>query len=155
VDNTGINVPDPLANLAAPTTTSTGTYKVVNTNYGNINVKTGQTQTLSPGIYTSISVSGGTVTFNPGIYVIQGGQGGVGINITGGTVTGTGVMFYNTSATYSPTTGVDATTKNSDFATINISGNSVNLSGLSDSSSAYNGMLIFQDRSNTNTISLQ
>jgi Flp pilus assembly protein TadG len=153
--NTGVNEPDPLANLAAPSTASAGTYTVVNTNYGNASVGNGQTVTLSPGIYTSIKITGGTVTFNPGIYVIQGGQGGTGLNITGGTVTGSGVMFYNTSATYNPATGVDATTKNGDFASINISSGGVQLSGLSDSTSPYNGLLFFQDRANTNTISIQ
>jgi Flp pilus assembly protein TadG len=153
--NTGINEPDPLANLAVPTTSSAGTYHVVNTSYGNVSVGNGNTVTLDPGIYTSLKITGGTVTLNPGIYVIQGGQGNTGLDITGGTVTGNGVMFYNTSASYNPTTGVDGSTKTSDFATINISGSGVNLSGLNDSSSPYNGMLFFQDRANTNTISLQ
>jgi Flp pilus assembly protein TadG len=150
-ENTGINEPDPLADLAVPTISN----GVTNTNYGTVSVTNGQTVTLNPGIYTSIGVSGGTVTLNPGIYVIQGGQGNVALNITGGTVTGNGVMFYNTSATYNPTTGVDATTKNGDFGSINISGSGVNLSGLSNAASSYNGMLIFQDRANTNTVSIQ
>jgi Flp pilus assembly protein TadG len=72
--NTGVNEPDPLANLPVPTTTSAGTYPVVNTNYGNISISSG-TQTLNPGLYTSIKITGGTVTLNPGSYVIEGGQG--------------------------------------------------------------------------------
>ena len=149
--NTGVNAPDPLASLTAPTTSSAGNYKVVNTSYGNVSVGNNQTVTLSPGIYTNLSITAGTVTFNPGIYILQGG----GVNITGGTVTGSGVMFYNTSATYDPTTGADTTTKNGDFSGINISSSSVQLSALSDTSSPYNGLLIFQDRSNTKDISLQ
>jgi hypothetical protein len=149
--NTGVNEPDPLANLAVPSTSSAGTYTVVNTNYGNASVGNGQTVTLSPGIYTDIKITGGTVTIQPGIYVIEGG----GVNITGGTVTGNGVMFYTTSATYNPATGVDATTKNGDFGSINISSSGVQLSALSDTSSPYNGLLFFQDRANTNTISIQ
>jgi Flp pilus assembly protein TadG len=151
VDNTGINAPDPLASLAIPTTSN----GVINTNYGNVSNSAGSTQTLNPGIYTSIKITGGTVTFNPGIYVIEGGQGNTALNITGGTVTGSGVMFYNTSANYNPATGIDGSTKSSDFGTINISGNGVRLSNLSNPSSPFNGMLIFQDRANSNTISLQ
>jgi Flp pilus assembly protein TadG len=149
--NTGVNAPDPLANLAAPSTSSAGTYTVVNTNYGNVSVGNNQTVTLSPGIYTNLSITGSAVvTFNPGIYILEGGM-----NITGGTVTGSGVMFYNTSKTYDPTTGIDATTKNGDFGSINISSGGVVLSALSDTSSPYNGLVFFQDRANTNTISIQ
>jgi Flp pilus assembly protein TadG len=157
--NTGVNEPDPLANLPVPTTSSAGTYKVVNTSYGNVSISSGTT-TLSPGIYTSLSITGGTVLLNPGIYVIQGGQGNTGLNITGGSVTGLDgvspaqVMFYNTSATYNPATGVDATTKNSDFATIGVAGIGVKLSGLNDSTSPFNGILFYQDRNNTQSINI-
>ena len=130
--NTGVNAPDPLASLTAPTTSSAGNYKVVNTSYGNVSVGNNQTANLSPGIYTSINVSGGTVTFSPGIYIIQGSQGTTGLNITSGTVTGNGAMFYNTSDNYDPTTGADTTTKNGDFSVINISSSSVQFSALSD-----------------------
>ncbi len=91
--NTGVNYADPLASLAVPTTSN----GVVNTNYGIQNISGGATVTLLPGIYTSINISGGSkVTFQPGIYVLEGG----GLTISGGTtVTGSGVMFYNTAST--------------------------------------------------------
>jgi len=60
--------------------------------------------TMKPGIYKQISISGGNVVFQPGIYVIAaGGQNA--LTITGGTVTGSGIMFYNTGANYDPATG--------------------------------------------------
>jgi Flp pilus assembly protein TadG len=168
VDNTGVNVPDPLASLAAPSTASPGTYTVVNnsnpsgnnppTTSGSIDVGNGQTQVVYPGIYSYIKITGGTVTFNPGIYVVTGGKTNA-IDITGGTVTGTGVMFYDTASNYDPSTGTDTGSGNSNFGGINVSSSGVSLSGLNDSSSPYNGMLFFMDRSNTGnstaTVSIQ
>jgi Flp pilus assembly protein TadG len=158
VDNTGVYVPDPLANLAAPSTSSPGVYTVVNdpnppgndppTPTGIIRVESGDTQIVYPGIYSHIYISGGTVTFDPGIYVVTGGRIDA-INITGGTVTGTGVMFYDTASNYDPYTGTDTGGWSSAFGGINIGGSGVTLSGLNDPTSPYNGMLFFMDRSNT------
>jgi Flp pilus assembly protein TadG len=161
--NTGVNYADPLTNLAVPTTSS----GVVNTNYGTLsgspltlqtsaspqalNISGGATATLLPGIYKSINISGGSnVTFQPGIYVLAGG----GLTISGGTtVTGNGVMFYNTASTYNATTGVDG--GGASYGSINLSGGTgFNLKGITNSSSAYNGMLVFQDRSNTLALSV-
>jgi Flp pilus assembly protein TadG len=168
VVNTGVDVPDPLASLAAPSTSSPGTYTVVNnsnptgnnppTTSGSIDIGNGQTQVVYPGVYSYIKITGGTVTFNPGIYVVTGGKTNA-IDITGGTVTGTGVMFYDTASNYDPSSGQDTGSGNSKFGGINISGSGVSFSGLNDSSSPYNGMLFFMDRSNTgnstSTISIQ
>jgi hypothetical protein len=169
VENTSINVPDPLASVAAPYTGSPGVNKVVNssdppgnnppTPGGSITVQNGQTQVVYPGVYSFIKITGGTVTFNPGIYVVTGGKANA-IDITGGTVTGTGVLFYNTATNYDPGTGNDTGPGNSSFGGINISSGSVALSGLVDPTSPYNGMLFFMDRANTgnggrNTISIQ
>ena len=63
---TGVAViADPLASLAAPTG---------GTNQGSVNLSKGS-QTISPGIYSSISVSGkGTsLVLKPGVYIIKGG----------------------------------------------------------------------------------
>lgn len=67
---------------------------------------------LYPGLYSSISITGGTVNLNPGIYVVGpglgGGSAGGGTNIlsiTGGTVTGNGVMIYNTGSDYTAANG--------------------------------------------------
>ncbi|HKI21229.1 MAG TPA: pilus assembly protein TadG-related protein, partial [Isosphaeraceae bacterium] len=110
---TGVNYFDPLANLPVPST-ATG---VVNTAYGAFTASGPGTQTLSPGIYTSINISNGaTVIFSPGTYVITGG----GLNIDNtSTVSGNGVLFYNTGKSYSavpsetnpiPIVGLDSTT---------------------------------------------
>src|SRR5262249_31601370 len=101
--------PDPLTNpnytLPTPTTSSPGV-AVVNTNYGDVNVSNGQTVTLNPGIYSSIKVTGGTVTFNPGIYVLSPPKNATNtFQISGGTLTGNGVMFYNTGSDYTPSSG--------------------------------------------------
>jgi Flp pilus assembly protein TadG len=162
--NTGVNYADPLAYLAVP---SINSGPVTNTNYGtlsgspltlqstaspqDVTVNNGQTVTLQPGIYQSITVQGGgTATFASGIYVLAGG----GLTISGtSTVTGSGVMFYNTANIYNVDTGVDD--MYASYGAINLSGGSgFNLRGISDSSSPYYGMLVFQDRSNTQKLTV-
>lgn len=99
----------------------------------NTSVSGGATRTLAPGVYCNgISVSGGShVTFAPpGTYILNGG----GLNVSGGSsLSGTGVMFYNTGGgghTYQP---------------INISGGTaINLSA--PTAGPLAGMLFFQDR---------
>ncbi|MDB4872618.1 MAG: hypothetical protein JWL97_3622, partial [Gemmatimonadales bacterium] len=78
-------VPDPLSGLTAPTP---------GTSYPAVKL-TGGSQTISPGTYSSISVSGtGSLTLNPGVYTIQGG----GFSVSGkGSVSGSGVSIVNTS----------------------------------------------------------
>jgi hypothetical protein len=57
-------------------------------------------------------------------------------------------MLYDTSSSYSATTGADGSGSNN--VAISITGRSdFTLSGISNSNSVYNGMLVFQDRSNT------
>jgi hypothetical protein len=154
--NTGVNYADPLANLTVPTT-GTG---VITTNYGtlsgstlqgsaspqDVTVTSGQAVNLMPGIYRSITVQeGGKATLASGIYVLAGG----GLTVSGGsTLSGSGVMFYNTAASYDATTGAGGS--NPSFGSINITGSTgLSLSGINNPSSPYNGMLVFQDRSNT------
>jgi hypothetical protein len=137
-----------------PTTSSPGPFKVDPTNYGDVTVGNGQTVTLNPGIYSSIKINGGTVTLNPGIYVLTGGKTNA-LDITGGTVTGSSVMFYNTASNYDPVAGTDTGNGSSKFGGINISSGGVNFSALNNLSSPYNGLVIFQDRSNTHSISIQ
>jgi parallel beta-helix repeat protein len=81
-------VPDPLAGLSAP---SGGARQ------GSVNLTQGS-QTIDPGIYDQIQVSGsGSLTLNPGIYVIAGG----GLSITDlGSITGSGVLIYNAGSNY-------------------------------------------------------
>src|SRR5207302_913133 len=63
---------------------------------------------LQPGVYDWIEIVSGSVTFTPGIYIIRSvnPSSGIALNIAGGTVTATGVLFYVTnSAAYDATTG--------------------------------------------------
>ena len=90
------------------------------------------TVTLSPGVYCGglkIS-SGSTITFSPGNYILNGG--GLMVSSSNATLTGSEVMFYNTSNGYS-------------FGTITITGGAtINLSA--PRSGTYKGVLFFQDR---------
>ena len=65
--NTGAgSLADPLAGLAAPSTSGL-------TNFGSVNLTSGS-KTISPGIYTSISVSNSaSLTMSAGTYIIKGG----------------------------------------------------------------------------------
>ena len=119
---------DPLASLQAPT--------VGSCNQTNYNWSQGTT-TLSPGVYCNgIHISGGTVTFSPGDYILLGG--GLTIDSASTTVTGSGVMFYNTSnTTYS-------------YGTLTISGQP-KVTFSAPTSGTYEGILWFTDRSQTST----
>jgi hypothetical protein len=110
--------------------------------------------TLRPGLYTNIIVTAGTVTFQPGIYVIRGGS----LTLTGGNISGQGVMFYLTGTDYSALYGTpdNADGENlpanaSTMGSVTIS-TRVNLTGFSSASSPFNGMLIHTRRFNTNPI---
>jgi hypothetical protein len=129
-------VPDPFAGLMGPSTTGM-------TNYGAFSLGGRSLQTISPGIYTSIQVSNqATLTMNPGIYIIEGG----GFTVTsGGGVTGTGVMIYNAGSNYPSSGGT--------FGGISLNG-SGSFSLTAPSSGAYAGIVIFQSRENTRTLSL-
>ncbi|MBI1914732.1 MAG: hypothetical protein HYS12_08350 [Planctomycetes bacterium] len=159
--------PDPLTNsnytLPTPTTSSTGT-AVVNTDYGSVSVGNNETVTLNPGIYRQITITGGTVTFNPGIYVLSPSGTTPNIfNITGGTVTGNGVMFYNTGSDYTATTGAPDSSDGSatpnapnttKFGAFQINGGTVSFVPLTDSNSPFNGFLFYQRRWNTTTAAI-
>ena len=77
-------VADPLATLAAPSTSGLTSQSTSLQNYG--------THTINPGIYVGgLTISGGTYTLNSGTYYMQGGS--FTIN-NGATVSGSGVMIY-------------------------------------------------------------
>jgi Flp pilus assembly protein TadG len=110
---------DPLIGLPTPIittgpTSATQAPVVVNQSFGKVQVNSGTTKTLSPGIYNDITIqAGATVTFNPGIYVLNPSQNNQGLTINGGTATGKGVMFYVTGKDYTPSTGAPDTADNS------------------------------------------
>ncbi len=121
-------VADPFATLPAPA------YSGCGQSTGALNISGGSV-TLYPGVYCGgISISGQSqVTLSPGNYILNGG--GLKISSANASLSGSGVMIYNTSNGYS-------------YGPIVITGNStVNLSA--PTSGTYSGMLIFQDRSIT------
>ena len=149
---------DPYAYLPPPTTAN----GAVPTNYGAVNLSGNQTVTLSPGIYTSIKTSANVnVQLNPGVYVITGG----GLTMTGNSVLrGEGVMLYNTGSDYSVSTGLpDASdgasappaAGSATFGAVSISGNALlDLTPYSNTSSPFDGMVLYQRRLNTQPLRL-
>jgi hypothetical protein len=189
-------VPDPLAYLPTPTTangvdpTSRGSPSATNGSL-KLNDPSGfnkiitdpvthvQTMQLYPGIYDSISITGGNVQLYPGIYVLAAQKNNQAtLSITGGNVTANGVMFYNTGSNYNPATGApDINDKNSAppitdgalLGSISMNGvvpmspidtnvSSYNYGGYQAGapvpSSEFNGMLFYQRRNSTQTITV-
>jgi hypothetical protein len=115
--------PDPLASMAVPQpsntpsiptsawtnrnptlTTSNGVTTYPSGVYTS-SISANSTVVFNPGVYADIKIStGATVTFNPGVYILSPASNNQGLSITGGTVTGTGVLFYFTSSDYTSTT---------------------------------------------------
>ena len=128
-------IPDPLAFLPAPT------WNPAN-DLGTISVTGGETVNLEPGFYSGgISANSGVVTLAPGIYILD----GEGLNITGNTIfTAEGVMFYITGT---GTSCLDLT----GTGDIRITPPDPDLYIYTDPQvNAYEGVSIFQDRTNTN-----
>jgi hypothetical protein len=128
-------VADPLANLPAPSTSGL-------TNYGAANIA-GSTKTLQPGIYSQISISGSaSVTLNPGVYIIEGG----GFIVSGSaSVTGTGIVIYNTGSKYPNAGGT--------YGAITVSGSGT-LKLSPATTGVYAGILIDQDPKNTQVVTI-
>ena len=167
--------PDPLLNLPTPTTANgvQAVYSGPNgQNFGSpqevaVTLTGGANVTLNPGIYKSIEVTGtgpGSVTFQPGIYVLAGGnQAGRALHVqTGGTVSGAGVMFYNTGSTYDPATGgpdaADGDSLGTDpaatFGTVTVSPSALSITPNETAGNPFAGMLIYQRRWNTRPLEL-
>ena len=135
-------VPDPLASLSAPDLASLTVQHGTASNPSTLSITGSSPVTLQPGIYYGgIKITGsGNVTLQPGIYVMAGG----GFTVTGsGSLTGSGIFFYNTQDPTHPT-GSGA------YGGITITGSgAVNLTP--PTSGSYENLLFFQDRNNTNT----
>jgi Flp pilus assembly protein TadG len=117
---------------------------------------------LNPGVYDSITVvSLGEVKFNPGTYIIRSRSPitQMSLCVVGGWVKADGVLFYVTdSATYNASSGSPDASDNHNVAPANLAGSVVpsvllapllpgsSISGLSNASSPFNGMLIYQRR---------
>jgi len=82
------------------------------------------------------------------------------MNVNGGTVNGTGVMFYNTGSDYQSNGTPDSSdgttlgTTNANFGAVSFAGNgTVNLAPITVTTSPFNGLLFYQRRWNTQTAS--
>ncbi|HEV8062152.1 MAG TPA: MBG domain-containing protein, partial [Gemmataceae bacterium] len=131
---------DPLTNLSPPTSSSS---------VMSVKLSGNASETINPGIYSLITVSGNaSLTLNPGVYVVAGG----GFTVSGnGNVSGSGVMIYNTASSYSAITGADGT--GGTFGSVTLSGNGT-FSLTPISTGTYAGILIFEDRSNPQALTL-
>jgi Flp pilus assembly protein TadG len=156
-------VPDPYADLPAPTLSADST-NVVSTEYGGVTVLTLPLQpprVLHPGVYDWIQVIAGRVIFEPGVYIIRGVNPvtQLALNIVIGNVQANGVMFYITNtSTYSPSSGLpDASDGETPpagpgvltlvpSALIDVGLFNSQFSGLNDPSSPFDGLLIYQRR---------
>lgn len=143
---------DPYQMLPPPTTAN----GAVSTFYGAVKLSGNASVTLSPGVYTSLDLSANVDVFmNPGIYVILGG----GLSMSGNsTLSGERVMLYNTGSNYNVSTGLpdsgDGTSLppapgNPTFGSVEITGNAaINLTPYTNSSSPFDGMVLYQRRLN-------
>jgi hypothetical protein len=130
ITGAGVYIADPLSTLAVPS---------AGTSSGAVTLSGNSTQTINPGTYSQISVTGNAkLTMTAGVYVIAGG----GFTVSGnGSVVGSGVMIYNGGGTGGTFTGVT------------LSGNgSIDLSAAT--TGPYAGILIFQSRDNSRVMSL-
>lgn len=157
-------VPDPLISLPVPTT-SVDPANVSDEEHGGVQVMAlpliVAPTTLSPGVYDWIEVISGSVVFEPGVYVIRSVNpvSGIALNLKGGIVSAEGVVFYITnSADYDVTSGApdngdgddapEPPTSTTLTPSVVINGllPGTSFSPLSDPSSPYHGMLIYQRR---------
>jgi Flp pilus assembly protein TadG len=123
------NTPDPLAGISAPTTSG---LTVQSTSAIDLSGTT--SRTLNPGVYDGgIDLSGSSsITLNPGTYYINGS-----FDLSGSTgITGNGVFIYVTGG-----------------GTIDMSGtSSISLNPMT--SGTYQGITMFQDRADTNGVTM-
>jgi hypothetical protein len=136
---------DPLAGLPPP--------PFINVR-GSVNLSRNTSQTISPGIFSQITVSGNaSLRLEPGIYVIAGGgltvSGNGHISMAAGgspdPITGTGVILYNAGSSFPNPGGT--------FGAITIGGNAT-IQLAFPSTGAADGLVLFQSRDNTKTLSL-
>jgi Flp pilus assembly protein TadG len=172
----GSIAPDPLESLVAPTTSTGVVVGPSSTTYWKYQAgswvsaatpqdlvfNNGDTVTVPPGIYSSLTVrNGALVTLQAGIYVLAGG----GLTMNGGTLrdNNAGVMIYNTGSSYNPATGAPDTSGvgNPNYPTapqggsVSITGSStVNISPYSNSSSPFYGIVFYQSRLNISSVTI-
>lgn len=130
----GAPIADPLAGLAVPAVAGVATaYSTPLSGSGS----------LSPGVYSSITVNGTyALTLNPGTYVLEGQ-----VKVNGGSLTGNGVTLYLTCPGYPVTTCGGAA-----GASLSLPAGTTTLTA--PSSGTYQGVVVFADRTNTATNTL-
>jgi hypothetical protein len=132
---------------------------------------------LHPGIYDSISITGGTVYFIPGIYVLRAKKANQAtLKVTGGNIKAEGLMFYNTGNDFrrysgnpdkldlstpppgTATTLFGSTEFNASFSTTPINTSRYNYatlySGAQSISKDFDGMMFYQRRHNTQVLKI-
>ena len=125
---------NPLADLPEPTASGTPI---------SVNLGGASSETINPGVYSQINVSGsGKLTMTGGTYIIEGG----GFSVSGaGTVTGSGVLIVNAGSDYPKAGG--------NYGGITLSGSgSYKLTPMS--SGTYAGILFFQPPDNTKAMTV-
>ncbi len=131
---------------------------------------------LHPGIYRSISITGGNVDFRPGIYVIRPEENTQNaFTVTGGNVDARGIMIYNTGSNYDEISGEpDSLDKNQEpphtdgaefggitinaaikLAGIDLDDPSLDYDPMYRPSQIFDGMLLYQRRRNTMGVNIQ
>jgi hypothetical protein len=132
---------------------------------------------LHPGIYDSISITGGTVYFIPGIYVLRANKANQAtLKVTGGNIKAEGLMFYNTGLSFrrysgnpdkldlstpppgTATTLFGSTEFNASVSTTPINTSRYNYatlySGAQSISKDFDGMMFYQRRHNTQVLKI-
>jgi hypothetical protein len=157
-------IPDPLRSLPVPTYAA-DPLNVFGEEHGAVSVISlpllAPPVRLQPGVYEWIQIVSGRVIFDPGVYIIRGAHPvtQISLDITGGQVTGDGILFYITDTVdYTPAIGLpDAADGESvppaagaasmiPSVVINAGLPGTRLSGLSDDSSPFDGLLLYQRR---------
>jgi hypothetical protein len=126
-------IADPFASLAAPVVAGPATAYTAPIG----------TPSISPGLYSSISVpTGAALTLNPGTYVLTGAM-----TISGGSVTGTGVTIYLACSVYPSACPVAGS-----GGTFTITSGTLTLTP--PTSGVYNQLTVFSDRNEASTANL-
>lgn len=175
--------PDPYRTMPVPTISNTSSITDWK-NKKSASIGTGQTVTLTPGIYEDISITGSPkVTFAPGTYIFCPKTPNQGLRINGSpTVIGNNVLFYFTGSNYLDVSpgywdnldgAVDGPLSSGNgctlpaapdnkfnavnFATLDINLNDATASftGIQDTSSPFNNFLFFHRRRNTTNVQIQ
>ena len=131
--SSGPPIPDPYVTLPDPPTAGVTTYPT-----------TPASSTWNPGIYTSLASVHSAVTLNPGIYIFE-----QGITINGppnASITGNGVLLFIGIPNASPGT--------TQTATYQITGSNGNANLSPMTTGTYAGVVIFQSRTNYNTLQI-